>query len=108
VIASIIITGIYPLKVWAGKGSGPSETVSLESRLKRLEDREEIRGLLMDYGRFLDRRDFKSFSELFAAAEGEWVGGFGSAKGSKAICELMERTIGKECFNKPVCASLYK
>jgi hypothetical protein len=50
----------------------------------------------MDYGRFLDKRDFKSFSELFAETEGEWIGGFGSAKGSIAICDLMEKTIGKD------------
>ncbi|MBN1905284.1 MAG: nuclear transport factor 2 family protein [Deltaproteobacteria bacterium] len=104
VIASILVTIIYPLQVWAGKGSASSETVSLEARLKRLEDREEIRGLLMDYGRFLDIRDFKSFSELFAETEGEWVGGFGSAKGSKAICELMERTIGKDA---PISQSVH-
>lgn len=96
VIVTILITGIYPLQVWAGDSSSSSETVSLEARLKRLEDREEIRGLLMDYGRFLDKRDFKSFSELFAETEGEWIGGFGSAKGSKAICDMMETTIGKD------------
>lgn len=96
VIASILITVLYPLQVWAEKSSASSETVSLEARLKRLEDREEIRGLLMDYGRFLDKRDFKSFSELFAEREGEWIGGFGSAKGSKAIRDLMESTIGKD------------
>ncbi|NLD37002.1 MAG: nuclear transport factor 2 family protein [Desulfatiglans sp.] len=95
VIASILVTVIYPLQVWAEKGPDSSETASIEARLKRLEDREEIRCLLMDYGRFLDKRDFKSFSELFAETEGEWIGGFGSAKGSNAICELMESTIGK-------------
>ena len=67
----------------------------LESRIKNLEDREEIRQLLMDYGRFLDQRDFASFSSLFAEEEGVWSGGMGEAKGSKAICTLMEETIGK-------------
>ena len=68
----------------------------MQSRLKRLEDREEIRQLIMDYGRYLDQRDFRSFSELFAKTEGEWDGGFGRAKGPKAIRELMESTIGKD------------
>jgi len=68
---------------------------SLESRLQKLEDREEIRQLLKDYGRFLDQRDFASFSQLFAEKDGEWIGGMGKAKGPQAIRKLMEDTIGK-------------
>ncbi len=67
-----------------------------ETRLQRLEDREAIRQLLMDYGRFLDQRDFVAFSQLFAEKEGEWIGGLGKAKGSRAILKLMEDTIGKD------------
>jgi hypothetical protein len=69
---------------------------SVETRLKRLEDREEIRQLLMDYGRFLDQRDFASFSKLFAENDGEWIGGMGKAKGPAAIRKLMEDTIGRD------------
>jgi hypothetical protein len=69
---------------------------SVEARLQRLEDREEIRQLLMDYGRFLDKRDFASFSRLFAEKEGEWIGGMGKAKGTEAIRKLMEDTIGRD------------
>ncbi len=79
---------------------------SAESRLQRLEDREAIRQLLMDYGRFLDQRDFASFSQLFAEKEGEWIGGMGSAKSSQAIRKLMEDTIGKNAKDsKNVIAS---
>ena len=66
-----------------------------KARLQRLEDREEIRQLTMDYGRFLDKRDWASFSRLFAEKDGEWTGGMGSAKGPQAIRKLMEDTIGK-------------
>jgi len=69
---------------------------ALENRLRALEDREAIRRLLMNYGRFLDRRDFESFSLLFAENEGEWIGGMGRAKGQKAIRRLMEDTIGTQ------------
>jgi hypothetical protein len=69
---------------------------TLESRLQELEDREEIRQLLKDYGRFLDRRDFGAFSQLFAEKEGEWIGGMGKAKGPQAIRKLMDDTIGKD------------
>ncbi|NLA75677.1 MAG: nuclear transport factor 2 family protein [Deltaproteobacteria bacterium] len=100
-ITAILATGIYPLQAWAEKGAIPPNAVSLEARLKRLEDREEIRSLLMDYGHFLDKRDFKAFSELFAETEGEWIGGLGRAKGSSAVFELMEKTIGKDAPASP-------
>jgi len=66
----------------------------MENRLKQLEAREDINRLLMDYGRFLDRRDFESFSKLFAEENGEWIGGMGRAKSRSAIRELMEEKIG--------------
>ena len=92
--AFIIIGGINPLQAMSGEKTFESGDKTLESRLKKLEDREEIRQLLMDYGRFVDQRDFGAFSELFAKNDGEWIGGFGSAKGSKAIRELMEKNLG--------------
>jgi 3-phenylpropionate/cinnamic acid dioxygenase small subunit len=70
----------------------------LAARVQELEDREEIRELLLAYGRALDSRDFVSFSELFAEEEGEWVGGLGAAKGRQAIFELMDKSIG---HNRP-------
>jgi uncharacterized protein (TIGR02246 family) len=63
------------------------------SRLRALEDREEIRLLLLDYGRHLDSRDFKAYASLFAA-DGEWVGGFGTVKGPAAIQAFMEKNLG--------------
>jgi hypothetical protein len=67
----------------------------LEDRLRQMEDREEIRELLIDYGRFLDQRDFTAFASLFAEKEGEWIGGLGKARSSEAIRLLMEEKIGK-------------
>jgi len=69
-------------------------THGLEERLQQLEDREEIRQLLINYGRCLDQRDFAAFSHLFAEKDGEWIGGMGKAKGSQAIHRLMEESIG--------------
>jgi len=73
---------------------------SVENRLQRLEDREAIRQLLMDYGRYLDQRDFASFSALFAENGGEWIGGMEKAKGPKSIRKLMEDTIGSNTAGK--------
>ena len=66
---------------------------ALERRLQRLEDENEIRNLLLDYGRFLDSRDFKSYAALFAR-DGEWVGGFGSVTGPANIQAFMEKNMG--------------
>ena len=77
-----------------------SNGASLAARIQRLEDTEEIRVLLTDYGRFLDAHDLVAYSHLFAK-DGEWVGGFGSAKGPAAIQALMERNLGVTSKNKP-------
>ena len=66
---------------------------SLESRLQRLEDMEEIRIVLTEYGRTLDARDFAAYSHLFAK-DGEWVGGFGTVQGPAAIQAFMEKNVG--------------
>ena len=70
-----------------------AQTPSVEARLQRLEDIEEIRTLLLDYGRLLDSRDLAGYSRLFAK-DGEWVGGFGSAQGPAAIQVFMEKNLG--------------
>ena len=66
---------------------------ALAARIQKLEDKEEIRLLLTDYGRFLDARDLVSYSKLFAK-DGEWVGGFGSAKGPEGILAFMQKNLG--------------
>ncbi len=66
---------------------------SLEARLQRFEDKEEIEQLLLDYGRHLDDRDFAAYSRLFAA-DGEWAGGFGSVTGPANIQAFMEKNLG--------------
>jgi uncharacterized protein (TIGR02246 family) len=65
---------------------------ALAARVQRLEDIEEIRGVLLDYGRHLDARDFAAYSRLFAK-DGEWVGGFGTVQGPAAIQAFMEKNI---------------
>jgi uncharacterized protein (TIGR02246 family) len=77
----------------SGQTQRASARPSAEVRLQRLEDLEAIRTLLTDYGRFLDARDFASYSELFAK-DGEWIGGMGKVQGPAAIQALMEKSIG--------------
>jgi len=70
-----------------------SEATAVAARLQRLEDEAAIRGVLLDYGRYLDSRDFAGYSSLFAA-DGEWVGGFGEVKGPAEIKAFMEKNMG--------------
>ena len=66
---------------------------SAEARLQRFADKEEIQNVLLEYGRALDSRDFTAYSNLFAA-DGEWIGGFGSVKGPANIKAFMEKNMG--------------
>ena len=70
-----------------------SQTASLESRLKQLEDKEQIAQVLIDYGRHLDSRDLAAYAALFAT-DGDWVGGFGTVKGRANIQAFMEKSLG--------------
>jgi ketosteroid isomerase-like protein len=65
---------------------------ALAARVQRVEDIQEIQRVLLDYGRFLDARDFASYSRLFAK-DGEWAGGFGTVQGPAAIQAFMEKQI---------------
>jgi hypothetical protein len=69
------------------------DLAALAARVRTLEDREEIRALILAYGWSHDHRDYRTFASLFAA-EGEWIGGFGTAKGPDAIFALMDKNIG--------------
>ena len=59
-----------------------------ESRLRRLEDLEEIRALRIEYGHRLDSKDFVGFAELFTE-DGELVAPLGTAKGRPAITRAL-------------------
>jgi ketosteroid isomerase-like protein len=72
---------------------GAQNTAALAARVQKLEDVNEIRTVLTDYGRLLDARDLIGYSKLFAK-DGEWVGGFGSAKGPAGILEFMQKNLG--------------
>jgi ketosteroid isomerase-like protein len=61
-----------------------SKGLSMEARLRRVEDHIEIERLLMDYGKTLDARDFAAYSQLFAT-DGEWSGSIGTFKGPAQI-----------------------
>src|SRR5262252_10843743 len=88
-VALLLIAGLLAPQAPRSGQTDPS----IAARLQRLEDIEEIRTLLTDYGRFLDSRDLAAYSHLFAR-DGEWVGGFGSAKGPSEILAFMQKNLG--------------
>jgi uncharacterized protein (TIGR02246 family) len=79
-------------------------TGALESRLRRLEDLEEIRALLTAYGRLLDQRDLAGYSRLFAP-DGRWTGPYiGTAAGPAAIQALLEKNLPAVAGQEPAGA----
>jgi uncharacterized protein (TIGR02246 family) len=66
--------------------------LSVEARLRRLEDRTEIRQLIQDYRRELDARDLTAYGLLFAA-DGEWLGGTGYGKSPAGITAMLEERL---------------
>ena len=88
VLAATMLAGVL--------GTAPAvadDLATLASRVQVLEDREEIRALILAYGQAHDHRDYRTFASLFAA-NGEWIGGLGTAKGPDAIFALMDKSIG--------------
>jgi uncharacterized protein (TIGR02246 family) len=68
--------------------------LSVEQRLRLMEDKDEIRELLIAYGRDFDKRDFTAYSNLFAT-DGVWVGGADGSHpytGPTAIREFVTKT----------------
>src|SRR5215472_799270 len=78
-----------------GKEEGRSAPQgSVEERLRRLEDLQEIRRLVLDYRKHLDSGDLLSYSKLFAS-DGEWLGNTGSGKGPESIRTMLEERLPK-------------
>jgi 3-phenylpropionate/cinnamic acid dioxygenase small subunit len=57
---------------------------ALAARVRQLEDILEIQRLIVDYGRLLDARDLRAYSQLFCE-DGIWTGATGTAVGPAAI-----------------------
>lgn len=65
------------------------ELAALRSGLQDLRDREQIRELLVEYGRRIDARDFAGFGQLFVE-DGEYVSAGTTSRGPEAIAAFLE------------------
>ena len=90
--AWLLLTGTLFTGGAARAQHAASGDASLAARIQRIEDTQEIQTLLLNYGRYLDARDFAAYAQLFAK-DGEWQGGFGSVTGPSAIQAFMEKNI---------------
>jgi uncharacterized protein (TIGR02246 family) len=72
--------------------AAPAPNRQTTELVQRIEDRAAIERLLVEYGRTLDARDFKGYSQLFAK-DGVWSGGMGTVQGPAAIQAFMEKAI---------------
>lgn len=109
-LAALALTLVSPFVAAQSGGAAPTAAASaqleaLAARLQRQEDTEAIRRLLREYGKRLDAGDFQAYAQLFAA-DGEWVGGFGSVKGRDHIAPFMEKNMsGPPPWEGPAAAS---
>src|SRR5688500_13156235 len=93
-LASYLFAAIAALGALAApRAHGADDVASLAARVQQLEDREEIRALILAYGQAHDHRDYRTFASLFAT-NGEWIGGLGTARGPDAIFALLDKSIG--------------
>ena len=89
---SLVAFALIASSVLAYGQESKKPDASLAARIQRLEDIEAIRNVLLDYGRYLDARDFSAYSKLFSKT-GEWAGGFGTVKGPAEIQAFMEKNL---------------
>jgi uncharacterized protein (TIGR02246 family) len=91
--ALTVLTVLLVCGSFVARAAEADDLAALAKRVQVLEDREEIRALILAYGQAHDHRDYRTYASLFAA-NGEWVGGLGTAKGPDAIFALMDKSIG--------------
>lgn len=69
--------------------------MSIEARIQRLEDRDAIHQLFVDYGRYLDGGDLDSYVSLFAVDGEVMLGPMGRARGRAEIRALMSKVLAR-------------
>jgi uncharacterized protein (TIGR02246 family) len=66
---------------------------SLEERLQRLEDRDAIHQLFVDYGRYLDSGNIDAYADLFTEDGEVMLGPMGRTQGRENIRALMAKVL---------------
>ncbi len=87
---ALALASVLVLPACSAGGASDNE---LAQRVQQLEDEKEIRQVIVEYGEFLDARDYHAYASLFAS-DGVWSGGFGSFEGPAAIEAMLEENMG--------------
>lgn len=90
----VALTLFAPALLAPAAGVAAAARPTVEQRLEKLEAESAIRKVLVEYGAYLDGKDFASYAGLFAR-DGEWIGGFGRFKGPANIQKMLEERLGK-------------
>ena len=96
----MLVVGAAGVPTHAQEKTHTAKKPTVEQRLRLLEDKEEIRELLVAYGRDFDKRDFTAYAGLFAK-DGVWMGGGDGAHaytGPEAIREFVTKTFPPSSF----------
>lgn len=97
---AMLLVGAGGVQTHAQEKAHAAKKLTVEQRLRLMEDKEEIRELLVTYGRDFDKRDFTAYANLFAT-DGVWIGGADSSHaytGPEAIREFVTRTFPASSF----------
>lgn len=76
-----------------GASEGSVEA-ALAERIQRLNDRQAIYQLMMEYGRAISARDAPGVARLFAR-DGVWKGNVGESKGPEEVQKMLEVTLSR-------------
>jgi SnoaL-like domain len=96
--AAVAAVLLVPVSVAVAATPTEAQFRELKTQVQAVQDRLEIQQLIVEYGHLLDTHDLVGYSNLFAR-DGEWIGGFGRAKGPQAILAMMNRYIGTAPFD---------
>lgn len=105
---SILILSVVSVLI-PGSGVARAGDVTLEQRVRRIEDEKDIRDLIMQYGQYLDTKNFTGYSQLFAR-EGTWSGEttrYVPIKGPEAIRTTMEKAFAERVYDPDHITNLH-
>jgi hypothetical protein len=71
-----------------------NERITIEERVQRMEDLEEIHHLFTSYAQYLDHANYDAYADLFAVGGQLDLGLAGQATGRAAIRALIEKLVG--------------
>jgi 3-phenylpropionate/cinnamic acid dioxygenase small subunit len=106
--ATVLVLSLALFAVQDGRTAAADE-LSLQDRVRQLEDEKQIRDLMTRYGQLLDASDFAGYSQLFAR-EGEWSGllsGYTTIKGPENIRAAMQKNFADRKYDPQNITNLH-